>query len=146
MKKPKKTYPSLDDIINKLYEGRYGTISKEGCAILLKRGAVKLNSNAYTFSYNLRTNIPGQEGRTPPDLSLELAQEIESPVCFIKAEPGNVYDTKEGSEQFHDIFKKKLGKKFEIHGVPGTHHFHLNDPHLVAPVALQFLSKNHMSM
>lgn len=141
MREPKKVY-SYEDILKRLYEGRQGTVSKEGCNALLKRGASKLGKDHYQFSYNLRTNIPGQEGRTPPEISLKLAEEISSPVCFIKGDPGNVYDEKEETEKFLGIFKNKLGKDFEHHTVPGTHHFHLNDPQLVAPIALNFLTKS----
>lgn len=140
MKNQKKTY-SYEDILTKLYDGRQGTVSKSGCSALLKRGASKLNDDHYQFSYNLRTHIPGQEGRTPPAMSLDLAKEIVSPICFIKANPGNVYDTKEETEKFLSIFRNRLGENFEYHEIPGTHHFHLNDPQSVAPIALKFLTK-----
>ncbi|CAL8103143.1 unnamed protein product [Orchesella dallaii] len=139
MKAGKKSY-GYDDILKKVYNGRQGTISKEGCIALLKRGASKVDQNEYQFSYSLRTHIPGQEGRTPREMSLKLANEVSSPVCYIKADPGNVYDTKEETEKFMSILKKNLGDKFEHHKVPGTHHFHLNDPQLVAPIALKFLT------
>lgn len=142
MRISKKTY-SYEEIVKKFQAGRQGTISQEGCETLLKRGASKVEKDHYQFSYNLRTHIPGQEGRTPPDMSLKLANEISCPVCFIKADPGNVYDTVEETEKFLTVFRNKLGDKFEFHKVPGTHHFQLNDPHLLAPIISSFLNKNN---
>ncbi|ODN05856.1 putative serine hydrolase [Orchesella cincta] len=139
MKAGKKSY-GYDEILKKIYEGRLGTISKEGCVALLKRGSSKVDQNEFQFSYSLRTHIPGQEGRTPPEMTLKLANEVTSPVCFIKADPGNKYETKEDSEKFLSVLRKNLGDNFEYHKVPGTHHFHLNDPQLIAPIALKFLT------
>jgi pimeloyl-ACP methyl ester carboxylesterase len=140
LKMPKKTY-TFDQILEKMYNGRLGEVSKEGCLALLKRGAIQVDQDQYQFSYNLRNNIPGQEGRTTPEMSLRLANEVTSPVCFIRADNGNLNETPEDREKFLSVFRANLGDDFEYHEVPGSHHFHLNEPQLIAPIALKFLTK-----
>lgn len=68
----------------------------------------------------------------------ELASQISCPICFIKADPGNVYETEKETEEFFGLFKGKL----ERHKVEGNHHFHLDNPVPVASVLNKFFSSS----
>jgi hypothetical protein len=136
---PRKAYP-FDTLLKRHFEGRMETVSMEGCKILLKRGSEQVgNEDLYRLNYNFRTLIPGQEGRIQPDIVKKICGRITSPVCYIKADPGNKYWEEEDMEELFSIIRKSNGNKFEKHLVPGSHHFHLNTPDLVAPIVSKFL-------
>jgi len=137
-KVPRKAYP-FETLVERFYEGRMGTVSKEGCRILLQRGSELAGENSYRLNYNLRTLIPGQEGRIQPDIVRDIASRIVCPVCYIKADPGNKYWEEDDLNQVIEIIRDSNGNRVETHVVPGTHHFHLDSPELLAPIISRFL-------
>lgn len=97
-------------------------------------------ASRYRYSYNFRTLIPGQEGRFTPKITGHMAAFVKSPVCYIKAEGGNVYETKLEMDAFVHCLEDSLGKeKVERHSAPGSHHFHLDNPQPIADIVKKFL-------
>ena len=132
---PSYTY---DEILEKTYLGRGKSINLEGCKILLKRGAARLPDGRYSFTHDLRVTVPTALGKFSDSQTLDIGAAIRCPVCVIKGEPGNDYELREKFMQTVDHISK-TAPLVEFHSIPGTHHFHLNDPQLVAPIINEFL-------
>lgn len=72
------------------------------------------------------------------DLVLKYASQIKCAYLNIRAVPGMKFEQPESYQKVLDVIK--LGaKKFEYHEVEGTHHVHLNEPEVVAPIINKFL-------
>jgi hypothetical protein len=130
---------TYDEIVQKSYLGRDKSISVEGCKILLQRGAVQQPNGKYSFTHDLRVTIPAGMGRFSDEQSISVGSNISCPVCVIKGEPGNDYEPRDEFIRVFDNIRKTNRGKVEFHLVPGTHHFHLNSPELVAPIINKFL-------
>jgi hypothetical protein len=137
MGKPPPSY-TYDGIIQKLYEGRGGSIGIPGCKTLMQRGAIRLPNNRYQFSHDIKAAVPTGLWRFSSEQTEEIARSIKCPVCFIKGEPGGDYESREHYTRIIDLMRTS-SERVECHGVIGTHHFHLNDPRPVAPIINQFL-------
>ena len=137
MGKSPPTY-TYDEIIQKFYEGRGGTINMEGCKTLMTRGATRLADNRYSFAHDIKAAIPTGLWRFSPSQTEEIATSITCPVCFIKGEPGGDYEPRENYNRIVDLMRIS-SERVEYYGISGTHHFHLNDPYPVAPIISKFL-------
>jgi len=129
---------SFEELVKRFHDGRGGTISMDGCRTLMNRGSIRLPNNTYRFAHDPKAAFPTGLWRFSPDQTEELAQNIKCPVCFIKGEPGGDYEPRENYDRVVELMRTS-SERVEYHGVPGTHHFHLNDPHPVAPIIAQFL-------
>ena len=138
MRQPPPGY-DYDEIVQKSYLGREKSISVDGCKILLQRGAVQRPDGKFSFTHDLRVTIPSAQGRFSDEQTMTIGSNISCPVCIIKGEPGNDYEPREQFLETVENIRKSNNKKVEFHLVPGTHHFHLNDPQLVAPIINKFL-------
>ena len=138
LRRPPPAY-DYDEIVQKSYLGRDKQISVESCKILLQRGAFQRPDGKFCFSHDLRVNILTALGRFSEEQTLKLGSNISCPVCIMKGEPGNDYEPREQFLEVVENIRKSNKKKVEFHLVPGTHHFHLNDPQVVAPIINKFL-------
>jgi len=129
---------TYEEILQRTFDGRKGTVTMDGCKILLERGAVKLPNGKYSFTHDLRVKIAAGAGRFSVEQSRMIGAEITCPVCVIKGEPGSDYEPRPNFLKGVDNLKKN-SKNVEFHLAPGTHHFHLNEPHLIAPIISKFL-------
>jgi len=139
-RRARKTPPSYEyeELLQRFYDGRGGTISMDGCKLLMQRGAKRLANNRFEFAHDIKTAMPTGLWRFSPSQTEEIATSIKCPVCFIKGEPGGDYEARENYDRIVDLMRLSA-ERVEYHGVPGTHHFHLNDPYPVAPIITQFL-------
>lgn len=129
---------SFDEIVKRFYEARGGTISMEGCRTLMHRGALRLPDNTYRFAHDVKAAFPTGLWRFSPSQTEELARSITCPVCFIKGDPGGDYEPRENYDKIIDLIRTS-SERVEYHTVPGTHHFHLNNPQQVASIITRFL-------
>lgn len=140
---PTITQPSytFDEILQRTMKARKGTVTEEGVKTLLNRGAVpdSENPDLFKFSHDLKTNIPTMFGRFTFEESLQTAGNIKCPVCVIKGDPGEDYEPRENFMKMVNAIKSSNGGKLEFHLIPGTHHLHLNEPSIVAPIISKFL-------
>lgn len=133
-----KTYSTLDDIVNRILTGnKYLT---EASARLLAIRGSKAVENGYTFTRDLRLKIP-----TPMkflfESPLSFTQKLNNRVCF-----PSLFLLPAESEypEARDFIKQ--GLKFPdcvtVQEIPGTHHVHLNQPEIVAPIIIDFIAPN----
>jgi len=127
-----------NEILHKTYSGRDMSINLEECKLLLRRGAKELPNGRFQFTHDLRATIPTMWGRFSTDQSATFAENLQCPVCIIKGEPGMDYEPRE-SYMSHVELVRRYAERVEFHLVPGSHHFHLNNPELVAPIVSSFL-------
>jgi len=130
---------AYDEIVERSYLGRKKSICVDGVKLLLKRGATQRPDGLYSFNHDLRVTIPTGMGRFSSGQTLAIGANIGCPVCVIKGEPGDDYEPRENFLEVVENIRKRSNKKVEFHLVPGTHHFHLNTPELVAPIINKFL-------
>lgn len=131
---------SYDEALERSYLGRDKSICREGCKILLQRGALQRPEDGkYQFTHDLRVTVPTAVGRFTAEQSAIIASDIKCKVCIMKGEPGIDYEPREEFLKVVDSIRRSSDKKVEFHLVPGTHHFHLNSPELIAPIINNFL-------
>lgn len=134
-----------DLIVDKMIKS-YGedNLTEESAKILLKRGSVRQPDGTYSFSYDPRLKTRTIIGMTL-EQQKEYLQRLQCELMIIKGSSGPVYEKQEILDEFLNMYKSKL-KKFHYHTVEGSHHVHLNNPEVVAPLLNKFLSNipNHL--
>lgn len=133
---------SFEDMVQRTVKAQQGSVTEDSARILLRRGARPdpEKPGFFLFSHDIKTGIPSIFGRTGHAELLELTKNIKCPICLIKGEPGGDYEPRKNFNKMVDLLKKQNGR-VSYHSVPGTHHLHLNEPHKVAPIISEFLSK-----
>ncbi|XP_077292022.1 putative serine hydrolase [Arctopsyche grandis] len=133
---------SWDEITEKVYLGSHKSIGTTNAKHLMERGLTKSASdpNKYYFSRDSRLKRSFELGTNMEDVRA-MAERIKCPTLHIKFESGPYFEPKEMYMEILEMMKKN--KDFEAHVVPGTHHSHLNNPELSAPLINTFLQKYH---
>ncbi|XP_071630610.1 probable serine hydrolase isoform X1 [Temnothorax longispinosus] len=128
-------YDEMLEIVEQAYGG---SITKKGAEILMKRGMQQAyKKDKYYFSRDPRLKV-SLLGMLSLDLVLEYASQIKCAYLNIRAVPGMKFEQPENYQKVLDVIK--LGaRKFEYHEVKGTHHVHLNEPEIIAPIITNFL-------
>lgn len=124
-------------IVDKLVKGYDSSITEEAAKVLLKRGSVKYPNGLYSFSHDPRLKIPNLLGMTF-DQQKEFANRLNCELMIIKASSGPFYESKEDYDEILKIYEKKA-KTFVYKMVEGTHHVHMNNPDIIAPLIGQFI-------
>ncbi|XP_046390016.1 probable serine hydrolase [Ischnura elegans] len=136
-KSPRYTYSEL---VERLHKGYKGSLSKDCCEILLKRGKVQLPCGNYYYSRDPRLNAsPALLSEYPLSLLMKLASNIKCEVLNLKGKPGKDFENPKYYHETIDILRKSA-KRLEFHEVEGTHHFHLSNPRPTADHIINFLS------
>ncbi|CAG9763232.1 unnamed protein product [Ceutorhynchus assimilis] len=130
-------YP-YNEMLEILIDGQNGSVNREGCKILLKRGMrLAENRDGYLFTRDPRLKMAAL-GFLSIEQVLELASRITCEVMNIKATPGLKLDHPEHYDMVLDQIEKQA-KKVVRHKIEGTHHLHLNEPTLVDNIIHEFL-------
>ncbi|XP_076654128.1 putative serine hydrolase [Halictus rubicundus] len=134
---PSYNYNEALDVVENAYRG---SVSKESAKVLMKRGVrSSCDAERYCFSRDPRLKIAALGVPGNLDVVLEYASRIKCAYLNIRALNGYKFDDPDAYKMTLD--KIKMGsKKFEYHEVEGTHHVHLNNPEIVAPIISNFLS------
>lgn len=127
----------FQSIVDKLVKGYNSSITEEAAKTLLKRGSVKHENNLYSFNYDLRLKTANLLGMTF-DQQKEYANRLSCELMIIKASNGPFYEKKEDYDEIINIYEKRA-KKFVYRLVEGTHHVHINNPEVIAPLIGQFM-------
>lgn len=143
----KKTEPPsyfYDELVQKTYDGMLGAIDKEHAHHLLKRGVRKseLYPDKYYFVRDNRIKhlhfVTFQK-----EFCDELAKRIKAPYLFIAASQSAHINREKSSTSFE--FLKTMGNTlpdFQLKGVDGKHHVHLNEPTKVSGIISEFILKH----
>lgn len=124
-------------IVAKLVKGYNDSITEEAAKVLLKRGSVKYPNGLYAFNYDPKLKTPNILGMTF-DQQKEFANRLNCELMIIKASDGPYYEKKEDYNEIMKIYEKNT-KKFIYKVVKGTHHVHLNNPEIIAPLIGEFI-------
>ncbi|XP_056648944.1 probable serine hydrolase [Diorhabda sublineata] len=128
-----------DEMLNILMDGHNGSLDKESCEILLKRGLkpAKDKENCYVFTRDPRLRINALPFFTIDEIK-DFASRITCEVLNIRANRGTKFDDPENYDITLDAIKRQA-KRFERVVVEGTHHVHLTNADRIAPIILNFL-------
>lgn len=127
-----------DEMLNLVYDAYAGSVTREGCEVILKRGMKPAtHKKGYLFTRDPRLKTAAL-GFMAMDQVLELASRITCEVLNIKAASGLKHDNPHHYDMVLDTIEKQA-KKMERHVFDGTHHLHLNDAESIAPCVYNFL-------
>ncbi|XP_066139531.1 probable serine hydrolase isoform X1 [Euwallacea fornicatus] len=130
-------YP-YNEMLEILVHAHNGSVNREGCEILLKRGMrPAMNRDGYYFTRDPRLKLSAL-GFISIEQVTELASRILCEVLNIRAIDGHKPDHPEHYDFVLNEIEKQA-KKVERHLVEGTHHLHLNDGRSVATIIHNFL-------
>lgn len=134
---PKYTYPEL---VERLFQGYKGSLTKNCCDILLKRGKMQFPCGKYYYTRDPRLNSStGLLSEYPQGYLMKLAENIKCEVLNIKGKPGKDFEDSKRYYEAVDVIKRSA-KRFEFHEVDGSHHFHLSNPVPTADLIAKFLN------
>lgn len=132
--------PSYDyaTILDKLMTGYNGSLTEDSAKTLLERGSVKHDNGKYSFTYDPRVKV-----RNILSLTFEqqkvFARQLDCEFLLIKASKGPIYEDQALYDEIIGIYKERA-KVFKYVVLEGTHHVHMNNPDIVAPVINDFMS------
>ncbi|XP_069692351.1 probable serine hydrolase [Periplaneta americana] len=129
---------TIEELVDKMYEGRFKSVTRESCEVLLRRGMKKSekNKDRYYLSRDPRVKPPWI-GVAQDEQLMELARRIKCKVLSIRGKQGFLLGGAIGRVYMQTL---KEIKQCEHHDVDGSHHLHLNNPENVAPLINKFFS------
>jgi hypothetical protein len=133
---------TYEELVQRRLKAMRGSASLEGCKSLVNRGSEKVagTKDRYRFTHDVRINITLPFIMLTKEQSEIVGRGIKCPVCVIKGEPGDDYEPREDFvKAIENVRKTNNTSLVEYHTVPGTHHFFMNSPELVAPIINKFL-------
>lgn len=132
---------TYDEMVDKLHEATYKSISRECCPYLLHRNIKKSLKYPEKYYFTRDSRLKYSMGlNLSHEVNLDLAKQLKMPFMFIKALQAPYFEKKEYFDQVVDLLKVN-NPYFEMHTVEGSHHVHLSNPERVAPIVTAFLSK-----
>nr|ARD71211.1 acetyltransferase [Spodoptera exigua] len=136
---------TLEDITKIWHLGTRKSVALESVQHLLKRGIkpTKADPNKYYFSRDSRLKYTLFN---PEDKKFveALVRRLKCPTLYIKA-IDSPYSADAYSIEMREILEQN-NENYEFHFVPGTHHVHLNNPELVAPLIKNFIRNHNLSL
>lgn len=136
---------TLEEITKIWHLGTKKSVALDSVQHLLKRGAKqsKTDPTKYYFSRDARLKF---SLFNPEDKKFVegLVRRLKCPTLYVKA-IDSPYSADQFSTEMRDILEK-VHDKYEFHFVPGTHHVHLNNPEIVAPLIKHFIQKYDFSI
>lgn len=129
---------TYEDLVNRLHDGTFKSVTKETAPYLLNRNIAKSSIHPGKFYFTRDNRLKGLNYAIPThDVNLELAKRIVCPHLFIKATNSPLYEKKHFYEEVLNLLKEK--QTFQFVSVEGTHHVHLTDPTKVSAVISHFI-------
>ncbi|XP_013183235.1 probable serine hydrolase [Amyelois transitella] len=132
-------YDEMIDIVCDAYKG---SVSRENCRILMKRGMaptpVHMKKKGYFFKRDPRLKVSGL-GMMSIETALEYASKVKCKVLNIRAIPGQKW---ERLDYYLDVVEKlKETADVKYVEVDGTHHVQLNAPENISGIIEEFLEE-----
>ncbi|XP_037035038.1 probable serine hydrolase isoform X1 [Bradysia coprophila] len=132
---------TYDELVNRLYEGTFKSVTKETAPYLLNRNIAKSTTHPDKFYFTRDNRLKGLNYAIPThDVNLELAKRIVCPHLFIKATNSPLYEKEHFYLEVLNLLKQKSTFKFVT--VEGTHHVHMTDPTKISADVSDFINKN----
>lgn len=132
---------AFDDLVNKLHEGTFKSVSKETAPYLLNRNIAKSTTDPDKFYFTRDNRLKGLNYAIPThDVNLELAKRIVCPHLFIKATNSTLYEKKHFYEDVLNLLKLK--PTFKHVSVEGMHHVHLTNPDRISDEVSAFIKEH----
>lgn len=125
-----------NDLVDKMVKSYGLSLTEEAAKVLLKRGSIKHTNGLYSFNYDPRLKSGSIYG-TSFEQQKAFANKLQCELLIIKASTGPWYESKELYDEIISIYEKKANK-YIFKSVEGTHHVHLNNPEVVAPILCDF--------
>lgn len=131
-----------DELVERLQKGTFGSITKEGCDILLQRAISKSKHQPGKFYFHRDTRLKAFNFATlTQSQTLEMVDSMGTmPYLFIKASKSPFFEDKVHYNEAKE-YMQKVNPQFEYHEVQGTHHVHLNEPQVVSGFISSFLDR-----
>lgn len=142
-KKSKSEAPcyAYDDLVNRLHEGTFKSVTKETAPYLLNRNIAKSATQPDKFYFTRDNRLKGLNYAIPThDVNIELAKRIVCPHLFIKATDSPLYEKKHFYEEVLNLLKEK--QTFRFVSVEGRHHVHLTDPTRISTDVSDFINEH----
>ncbi|XP_049873071.1 probable serine hydrolase [Pectinophora gossypiella] len=132
-------YEEMIDIVCDAYKG---SISRDNCKILMKRGMspapAHVNKNGYYFKRDPRLKVAGL-AMMSIETALEYAKQVKCKVLNLRAIPGMKW---ERLDYYLDVVEKlKETADVKYVEVEGTHHVQLESPENIAELIEEFLEE-----
>ncbi|XP_038215849.1 probable serine hydrolase [Zerene cesonia] len=131
---------SIEEFVKKWHYGTKKSVSMESVHHLAKRGMKASSSDPNKYYFNRDARLKHTLFMPENKMFVEtLVKRLKCPTAYFKA-----IDSPYASDQFSVDLRETLEKNnqnFESHFVPGTHHVHLNNPEVLAPIITKFLQK-----
>lgn len=128
---------SYEEALEKCISGTFGSLDKNACDILFKRGLKKVDGG-YIFRRDRRL-LAAPLSFAPKEDQLVLARKVTADVLIIKFSDGPDFETAENSAEHIEALKASC-KRVRYIVIEGKHHTHLTHPELCAPVITEFLN------
>ena len=129
------------EMLNLVYEAYNGSVTREGCEILMKRGMKpSTKDDTYSFTRDVKLKVPSL-GFVTLDQVMEFASRITCNVMNIRGNPGMKWVNPENYDLVLDKIQE-TARHMERHTVAGTHHLHLNDAESIVDIVRNFLLLN----
>ncbi|KAG7172725.1 serine hydrolase-like, partial [Homarus americanus] len=130
----------FNDMVDKMVKSYGDSLSEEAAKILLKRGSTKHADGLYSFNYDPQLKARNIFGMTF-EQQKAFANRIQCELLLIKCSNGPLYESMEMYNEMLSIYEKKA-KKYIYKIVEGSHHVHLNNAEIVAPILCEFMQNN----
>ncbi|XP_055639574.1 probable serine hydrolase [Toxorhynchites rutilus septentrionalis] len=135
---PSYTYAEM---VERLHEATFHSISRECCPYLLHRNMKKSMKYPEKYYFTRDSRLKYHVGLAfSQDVCLSMAKQLTMPFLFIKATQSPYFEDKRYYDQVVDVLKAE-NPFFVLRAVKGKHHVHLTEPERVAPVVTDFLLK-----
>lgn len=131
---------SYDEMIDIVCDAYKGSVSRENCKVLMKRGMAAtpahIKKKGYYFKRDPRLKVAGL-AMMSIETALEYASKLKCKVLNIRALPGQQW---ERLDYYLDVIEKlKIKADVTYVEVEGTHHVHLNCPQNIISIVEDFL-------
>lgn len=135
---PSYTY---EEMLDRMYDATFESVTKETAPFLLQRNIKpsKKFPGKYYFDRDNKVkynNIPGWSD----EVNWDLGKRVKVPQLTIKAQDSPYPGSWEGFKAMSEVLKEH-NPLYEVEYVKASHHVHLTDPELIAPMITKFLVK-----
>ncbi|CAD0196755.1 unnamed protein product [Chrysodeixis includens] len=135
---------TLEEIAKKWHYGTRKSVDLESVKYLMTRGVKPSKADPTKYYYSRDSRLK-YILFTPEDRKFveALVRRLKAPTLYVKA-INSPYSADPFSVEMRELIEQ-LNDKYEFHFVPGTHHVHLNNPEVVAPLIKNFVQKHNLS-
>ncbi|XP_053695862.1 probable serine hydrolase [Sabethes cyaneus] len=132
---------TYEEMVDKMHEATFQSLTKDTCPYILQRNIKpsKKFPGKYYFDRDNKLKYMNIMGWSD-DVNHTLAAQIKVPELVIKATESPYPGSRQGFDGMVAVMKK-TNPLFEVQYLKASHHLHLTDPELVAPVVTDFLKR-----